>query len=275
MANILPIAAVQAFKIPLVIFTSMDKFPVLPLVPADKLVTSKCLYMAYSAAGFGSYYPVTVTPSKKLSDKPKHVCRCGLGNSKNKKERSFCVHIPGRYLTRCECFRNGVACNHLCRCFNCANPQGTSKESRALHACQKTRLRGRHKLQQIRRHPSSLEDNDTKTSWNEQECLAFQFIVDALKFSDNHPPTEDNTGTERILEEYQNLLQCSGNTKYMKEKPLDEIKLHMKCFSRNLETFQALYTKQSEENWSDLRVSSLDVEMSDGNQLVVIVESSE
>ncbi|XP_031574299.1 uncharacterized protein LOC116308079 [Actinia tenebrosa] len=274
MANILPIAAIQVFKIPLVIFTSMDKFPVLPLVPVDKLVTSKCLYMAHSAAGFGSYYPVTVTLSKKSSDKPKHVCRCGLGNSKNKQERSFCIHVPGRYLTRCECFRNGVACNHLCRCFNCANPQGTSKESRALHACQKTRLRGRHKLQQIRRHPSSLEDSDMKTLWNEQECLAFQFIVDALKFSDNHSSTEGNN-PERILEEYQNLQQCSGNTKFMKEKTLDEIKVHLKMFSRNLDTFQALHMKQSEENWGNVQVSSVDVEMSGGNQLVVIVESSE
>ena len=272
MANILPIAAIQVFKIPLVVFTSMDKFPVLPLVPADNLVSSKCLYMAHSAAGLGSYYPVRIIPSKKPSDKPKHVCRCGLGNSKNKKERSFCVHVPGRYLTRCECFRNGVACNHLCRCFNCANPQGTSKESRAVHACQKIRLRGRHKLQQIRRHSSISEDNGMKSSWNEQECLAFQFILTSLTLSD-HPSAESIT-SERILEEYQNLQQCSGKSKFMKEKSLDEIKLHLKIFSKNLETFQALYKKDSKEK-CDVRVRSLEVDMTDGNQLVVIVESSE
>jgi ASC-1-like (ASCH) protein len=126
----------------------------------------------------------------------------------------------------------------------------------------------------MRRHPSSLHHKDLNNSWCQQECLAFQFLIDAMKFSDNHPSSLEITA-ERILTEYQNLQQLSGNTKLMKEKTLDDVRMHLKAFSRNLETFQTLYSRQSEENWAHMGIYPVDVDMADGNQLVVIVESSE
>lgn len=274
MINLLPIAATRVLRLPLIIFTSMEHFPVVPVMTAEKPLTSKCLYITYSAAGYGSYFPVTISPQPTgAQEKPKHVCRCGLGNSKNKHERQFCVQIQGKYLTRCECFRNGESCNYLCRCFHCSNPNGTSTEGRASHMSQKTRLRTKHKLQLIKKKPIDVQCDETpKTSWSERECLTLTFLIDALQFS-NGLTSITEIMPERIAEEYHNLQQCCEGSAVLTQKSLDDIKEHMNMASRSLNRFKTLYRRQIERHWGGDEPIHMDI--ADDDQLVVIVESTE
>lgn len=266
MINLLPIAAVRVLRMSLVIFTSMEHFPVIPVSSGEKPLTSKCLYMAFSATECGSYFPVNLTPHQ--PSKPKHTCRCGLGNSKNK-ERQFCVHISGQYLTRCECFRNGEACNHLCRCFNCSNPNGTSTESRASHRSQKTRLRTKHKLQQMKKKPVNLNCN---SSWSEKECLSFSYLIDALQFAHNLTSVSSIT-PEILVEEYHNLQQLCEGKMVLKQKSLEDVKQHLTFVSAGLDKFKTLFRIQMEKNWD--QVDPVYVDAAHNNQLVVVVDNSE
>lgn len=275
MINLLPIAATRVLQIPLIIFTSMEHFPVVPIMLAEKPLTSKCLYMAYSVTGSGCYYAITITPQPNTQqEKPKHVCRCGLGKSKNKHERQFCVQIPGKYLSRCECFRNGEMCNYLCRCFNCGNPKGTSTESRASHTSQKTRVRTKHKLQ-LKKEFINLpkDEEDLKSSWSENECLAVMFLIWALQYSHSLTSISEII-PETLLKEYHNLLHFTQGQIVLRKKSLDDIKEHMIIASRSLSRFVLLYRKQMDKHWGEV-CDQVHLDIADNNQLVVIVESSE
>ena len=58
MANLLPLSAAKVLRIPIVIFTSLEHFPVVPVVPRDAIITSKSILVAYSALGCGTFYSV-------------------------------------------------------------------------------------------------------------------------------------------------------------------------------------------------------------------------
>lgn len=58
MSNLLPIAAAKVLRVPVVVFTSLQHFPIVPVVPSDPIIIGSCVHVAYNAAGFGGYYDV-------------------------------------------------------------------------------------------------------------------------------------------------------------------------------------------------------------------------
>lgn len=58
MSNLLPIAAAKVLKVPVIVFTSLQQFPIVPVVPSDAIIIGSCVHVAYNAAGFGGFYDV-------------------------------------------------------------------------------------------------------------------------------------------------------------------------------------------------------------------------
>ena len=58
MSNLLPIAAAKVLKVPVIVFTSLHHFPIVPVVPSDAIIIGSCIHVAYNAAGFGGFYDV-------------------------------------------------------------------------------------------------------------------------------------------------------------------------------------------------------------------------
>jgi len=58
MSNLLPIAAAKVLRVPIIIFTSLQHFPIVPVVPSDAIIIGSCVHVAYNAAGFGGFYDV-------------------------------------------------------------------------------------------------------------------------------------------------------------------------------------------------------------------------
>lgn len=58
MSNLLPIAAAKVLKVPVIVFTSLQHFPIVPVVPSDAIIIGSCIHVAYNAAGFGGFYDV-------------------------------------------------------------------------------------------------------------------------------------------------------------------------------------------------------------------------
>ncbi|EDO39691.1 predicted protein [Nematostella vectensis] len=275
MMNLLPLAATQIFKLPIILFTSLELCPVVTVVPADKLSTQKCIFMGYSAAEYGTYYTVKVISQIPTHpDKPKHVCRCGLGNAKNKDSgRQFCIHIPGKYLTRCECFRNGVGCGYLCRCANCGNPQGTSVESRAKYVQHNTRSRPKHKFQTSR----GMDKTPEMANWNTKEQLAFELLTSAMHYP--HQGIWVLEATPNSTLKYFNQLVTidtqSSNSTLLSTKSLAEVKQMLRVYLEHMENYADMYKKQSEINWMQMSAITNDLTNPEVNQVLVIVESTE
>ena len=104
-------------------------------------------FLVYDASGPGHYdsailYTDTCTThaDQKLPKPTK--CSCGV-NKKGAGTQTSCIFQP-HYETRCMCYKLGQACTSLCRCKNCANPNGHRREEavggkrkRRIHALQK------------------------------------------------------------------------------------------------------------------------------------------
>lgn len=58
MSNLLPIAAAKVLKVPVIVFTSLQHFPIVPVVPSDAIIIGSCIHVAYNASGFGGFYDV-------------------------------------------------------------------------------------------------------------------------------------------------------------------------------------------------------------------------
>ena len=89
------------------------------------------IFLVYDPSGPGHYdsailYTDTCTTyaDQKLPKPTK--CSCGV-NKKGAGTQTSCIFQP-HYETRCMCYKLGQACTSLCRCKNCANPNGHRRE---------------------------------------------------------------------------------------------------------------------------------------------------
>jgi len=134
----MPLAASNALRIPIVVFTSMLNFPVLPVSPREIVLSENPIFLTYDMNYAGHYDAVDSIPQLTMAQevcqplstqntapsRPESVplvsCRCGQG-AKRKKEGSMSCH---EYRSGCKCFQNVLGCNDNCQCINCCNPRG-------------------------------------------------------------------------------------------------------------------------------------------------------
>ena len=146
LGNATPLALANICQVPLVIISSTENFPVIPVIPRETPLTTIPLFIAYQRVSAG-HYDATIEAQHKTSVGPLGAstelhtdltqvkdrlqpeagvleqitavgCRCGRGSAKNKEGRQFC-HI---YKAGCKCFRSVKGCTSMCASFNCGNP---------------------------------------------------------------------------------------------------------------------------------------------------------
>lgn len=125
----MPLAMSNILQIPLVIFTSMENYPITQVIPRTRVLSKVPIYLAYNHGDSGHYnlaVEVTRTQSNSATTKAtgikpdKHLqvevdvpsqheagCSCGLGNARKTGKSEFCKH----YRSRCPYFRNVRSCN--------------------------------------------------------------------------------------------------------------------------------------------------------------------
>ena len=128
LGNATPLALANILQVPLVIISSIENFPVIPIIPRETPLTDIPLYIAYQRVGAGHYdatieahHDPSAAPSVEAAElrtetsqakdylQPEGVldqitalgCRCGRGSAKNKEGRQFCYI----YKERCKCFQ--------------------------------------------------------------------------------------------------------------------------------------------------------------------------
>ena len=145
LGNATPLALADVLQVPLIIMSSTENFPVIPVIPR-KTLTNAPMYITYQRIGAGHYdatiethqEPIALSssavttpttpgllkdhlPSENVHNQLAAVgCRCGKGNANNKQERTF-FRV---YKDGCKCFQTIKGCTSTCGCFNCGNPYG-------------------------------------------------------------------------------------------------------------------------------------------------------
>lgn len=138
LGNSMPLAASNALRIPIVVFTSILNFPVLPLSPRESVLSENPIFLAYDMNYAGHYDAVDSISQLNMAQE---VCKppstqnttpsrpesipqvsCDEEGAKRKKEGGMSCH---EYRSGCKCFQNVLGCNDNYQCINCCNPRGT------------------------------------------------------------------------------------------------------------------------------------------------------
>ena len=151
LGNCVPLAMSNILQIPLVIFTSMENYPITQVIPRTRVLSEVPIYLAYSHSDSGHYnlavegnrnrtqanYATTEATGKAESDMHLQVevdlptkheagCSCGRGAAGKTGKSEFCKY----YKSRCPCFRKLRGCNDKCSCRSCDNPFGKKAQEK-------------------------------------------------------------------------------------------------------------------------------------------------
>ena len=231
LGNCVPLAMSNILQIPLVIFTSMENYPITQVIPRTRVLSEVPIYLAYNHGGSGHYnlaVEVTRTQSNAATaevtgkEPEKHLqvevdvpslheagCSCGRGNAGKTGKSEFCKY----YRSRCPCFRNLRRCSDKCSCRLCANPFGSKVQEKGILG-PLPRKRQKQDLQQdIKQTDKGYMEQKTEepiaTSWTEDELYVIEALILYLLV------TSQDITPDRIFAEYHKIIQfCSEVTSY-------------------------------------------------------------
>lgn len=179
MGDLMVKATVNVLKIPLILLTSIENYPVINVTPDEfaKGCSDFCLFAAYSREGLGHYDALFENQQRmetveEVSAKPTQRCTCGM-NSKEVKN-VCCKRQAGgsrQYASRCPCLKVKQSCGENCKCNGCDNPYGkkTSIGKSTKRKRSKDQFGGERK-----RGLQFMIDNDESVSdgkWTDEENL--------------------------------------------------------------------------------------------------------
>ncbi|XP_032232654.2 uncharacterized protein LOC116615103 [Nematostella vectensis] len=132
--NIMVPGMANILKMPIVLLSQMQNFPVVPVSPTKGTVISTPLYLAFDQSGLGHYDAIAMRSEQPETDESKFdnsasqkangansagSCRCGQGAKKKEKDLRSCHS----FKSRCKCFQS-VKRYSDCDCLGCENPYG-------------------------------------------------------------------------------------------------------------------------------------------------------
>lgn len=265
----LGLAMSQALRLNVIVFTSLEHMPVLPISPMLPCLASKALLVGYNVALMGQYYSIEVkqylNEGSSSSDinvytgedvnipketHPEH-CSCGRGGAK-KDGREFCKPVENGNKNRCKCYNYNRGCTHKCKCINCGNPYGNSLLAKKTYTHSRvSRNRPKQKFQEARSNTTSMGyltsiGFSPNTGWTDTE----NFLVDCLV---NYALLKKLSIESKMLHEYYSrACEISSNGQKnicVTSKKLNQIEGKVLHIKKRANEFQALYKKQVELNW--------------------------
>ena len=216
-AMVLGIANV--LQTPIVIFTSIESWPYVPVQPRHVLPHTKPIFLAYIQDGPGHYNlaipresPTLPLPAKTkvMVKSPNHHqnCRCGRGYHFKDKARINCSSMSA-YTSRCPCIRSGHTCTITCKCINCGNGKCEDSCDREKKA---RRKRQRHPEQEYKRYVGVKYMKDAGEQpltgqWTADEHYVFLGIIKVVKPMGNFSKLCEDV--DIITELYSSVLEMA------------------------------------------------------------------
>lgn len=257
LGNLMILAMSNLLKFPIVVFSSLENYPLVPVFPENQLSNVRPLYMSYNSAGCGHYDFVLKTEEVKdvemheLKRKERESvvsCSCGV-NRKGEIAKNVCNNSPGSYGSRCKCFRSNVECNDMCRCKGCCNPHGERKSKDKTNTCSpRKRQRFNYQKTKILKSDEFLENKNEKprqSSMTQAEYFVLEEVIGHLL------KTHQQTDPSHILKAYnhiQSLCTAKDDMKCLalRKKELKDIKKAVAARDHEVTTMTAIFKKQVE-----------------------------
>lgn len=271
LGNCVPLAMSNILQIPLVIFTSMENYPITQVIPRTRVLSEVLIYLAYNHGDSGHYnLAVEVTRAQSNSsttestgkEPDKHLqvevdvpsqheagCSCCRGAAGKTGKSEFCKY----YKSRCPCFRNLRSCNSKCSCRSCANPFGRKAQENGIFG-PLPRKRQKQDLQQdIKQTDKGYMEKKTEepiaTSWFEDELYVIEALFLYLLV------TRQDIIPDRIFSEYHKVIEfCSEVTSYqnvfsLRPRSSSAITKKLQEIKDKLKVDEELFKKQIQYNW--------------------------
>lgn len=263
------LAIANVLRINIVLFTSMENFPVIPVTPLCDICTTHTLYLSFNHFGSGHYDPVVEVNNTNIDETDKNQivlkeekgCGCGRGAAKKKKEslksqkdespdsKKFCFQEPGARRTLCPCYRAFKACTVACKCLHCNNTIGKRPDVDLEHKKGQTRRRSRHELQTASNSLSFMQikkESLVEPKWTTLEHILIEVIVDLLI------ERLGEATDEKVCEVYKNIVSTAQAAEEMNvpisHHPVSAIKNKLAKNIQQAELFRQFYLKQVENN---------------------------
>ena len=138
LGNLMVLAMANVLKMPIVIFSSLEIFPTIPILPCKQLNGMPTLFVSFNASGCGNYHYACLGDKKSEQlenekqsrekvnkvERPHVSCSCGVSRKGQGQLSNICNNVVGSYSSRCKCLKARVQCGGNCTCKGCSNPFG-------------------------------------------------------------------------------------------------------------------------------------------------------
>lgn len=271
--NCIPLAISNILQLPIVIFTSMENYPVTHVIPRGHVLSEVPLYLAYDHSGSGHYNVVveqtiatadsgtlSLKPSAHLTDvlpaaspnsstksEENYKCSCGRGAARKARENEFCK----TYKSRCPCFRAFQSCNDFCGCRSCANPFGRNvRDIDNLEPLPRKRAKQdfqQNVTQTDRGYMEERAEEANAPTWLGDEHLLFEAVTLYLLM------TEHDVSPSLIFSIYHKIIEFQIQLKTyqlsLRPKSLATISKKLQEARAGLQIDEELFKKQIQYNW--------------------------
>ena len=272
LGNCVPLAMSNILQIPLVIFTSMENYPISHVIPRTSVLSEVPIYLAYVHSGSGHYnlvaeqkmtdtvLPITandleesdervsnmVIPPKQ-SDKDETRCSCGRGAAGKTRNNEFCK----TYKSRCPCFRALQSCNKFCSCRSCVNPFGRNIQERdKLEALPQKRAKQdfqRDVCQTDQDYMDKRAEEPITPTWLEDEYFVFDALLLYLL------NTNQDGSTSKVFSEYHRIVQFCSELEHrdllLHPKSLSAVSKKVEETKAKLKIDEEFFKMQIKYNW--------------------------
>lgn len=272
LGNCVPLAMSNILQVPLVIFTSMENYPITHVIPRTRVLSEVPIYLAFSHSDSGHYdlavegnrtesnSTVTETTGKEpdtqmpvevdLPTQNQTGCSCGRGAARKTAKSEFCKH----YKSRCPCFRALRSCNVNCSCRSCVNPFGRKANEKGIFD-PPPRKRQKQDLQQDvkqtdKGYMETKAEEPIATTWLEDELYVIEALILYLLV------TSQDITPNRIFADYHKIVEfCSAEdisfqrVFSLRRKSASAITKKLQDIKNKLKVDEEFFKKQIQYNW--------------------------
>lgn len=259
LGNLMVLAMANVLKMPIVIFSSLENYPTIPILPRGQLNDMPTLFVSFNAAGCGHYDYVHMETVRMVLEKqqeeqatekkrPQVSCSCGASRKGQEKVSNVCNNVIGSYSSRCKCLKARVSCDGNCKCKGCSNPFGQSQAGNAEGECA-PRKRRKFDIQNSIKLKSKAYLNEKGEPLREGALTKEEFFVVEELFKLFHENREEMSSTSLLA--YYNFIHstnCTLDPRPLLLRPMshEQIKKAIAAHDHDASVMTALFKKQVE-----------------------------
>ncbi|KAJ7373400.1 hypothetical protein OS493_012993 [Desmophyllum pertusum] len=245
--NVMALSLTNVLRVNMVLFTSMDNFPLIPLSPFRQICTHQTLYLAFNHLGSGHYDPV-VEVAKATDTGRDTIQSCEQARESNpssQKKKPGVVPVGEEQLRRGKYNLRVIQLTVLQRDF-VSRPDYSQKKGQL-------RKREKHSLQNVETNSlkfmQSKEERPVEPKWTKLEHILVEVIVDLLIERVGEAADRD------VCKVFNNIVSIADSAKEINvpvsNKAERSISRKIKSIKDQAVLFRQFYLRQVERNLSD------------------------